>query len=81
MYMYLRICVNIIFWFIFLFIRCLVDNLMCKLFSFNNILLLLYCRFKFEVLDKMEFMNKIEFEMILCMLNIIYKNIYFLVKS
>lgn len=53
--------------------RCLVDNLMCKLFSFNNILLLLYCRFKFEVLDKMEFMNKIEFEMILCMLNIYIK--------
>lgn len=53
--------------------RCLVDNLMCKLFSFNNILLLLYYRFKFEVLDKMEFMNKIEFEMILCMLNIYIK--------
>lgn len=57
----------------FLFIRCLVDNLMCKLFSFNNILLLLYCRFKFEVLDKMKFMNKIEIEMILYMLNIYIK--------
>lgn len=51
-------------------IRCLVDNLMRKSFSFNNILSLLYRRFKPEALDKMEFMNKTEPEMISCMLNI-----------
>lgn len=50
--------------------RCLVYNLMRKSFSFNNILSLLYRRFKPEALDKMEFMNKTEPEMISCMLNI-----------
>lgn len=53
--------------------RCLVDNLMRKSFSFNNILSLLYRRFKPEALDKMEFMNKTEPKMISCMLNIYIK--------
>lgn len=60
MYTYLRTCANI-------------TPLMRKSFSFNNILSLLYRRFKPEALDKMKLMNKTEPEMISCMLNIYIK--------